>query len=156
MDASAADTTLPMPTPWCYGTRGYETIPVIIKCEAKYGMLWLTEGDGFRSVATHNVPAALVEERQHEGVIHPGPEIPLGHLAPPVAIQSSSLRGQAAQPPGRRLAQIRVAAFLCVRSFSRCLNSSTGFDRTLASLHPWLFKAVPFGDRLFDAPGDLS
>ncbi len=50
-------------------------------CGAQYGMLWMTEGDGFRASAMHNVPAALVDQRQREQVIHPGEEIPLGHLA---------------------------------------------------------------------------
>jgi signal transduction histidine kinase len=49
-------------------------------CEAKYGMLWLTEGDGFRSVATHDIPAALVQEREREQIIHPGEDVPLGRL----------------------------------------------------------------------------
>jgi len=49
-------------------------------CNAKYGMLWLFEGGGFRSGALYNVPPALVEERERETVIYPGPEIPLGQL----------------------------------------------------------------------------
>ena len=32
-------------------------------CEAKFGMLWLAERDGFRPVALHNVPSALADER---------------------------------------------------------------------------------------------
>ena len=31
-------------------------------CDAKFGMLWLAEDDGFRPVEMHGVPAALVEE----------------------------------------------------------------------------------------------
>src|SRR5262249_20357333 len=50
-------------------------------CEARYGMLWLPEGDGFRSVAMHDVPPELADERERENVIRPGPEIPLGQLA---------------------------------------------------------------------------
>jgi GAF domain-containing protein len=42
-------------------------------CEAKFGILWLREGDGFRSVALHNLPAAYAEQRQREPVIRPGP-----------------------------------------------------------------------------------
>src|SRR5688572_22481016 len=44
-------------------------------------MLWLVEGDGFRSAAAHDVPPALVNEREREGAIRFGPEIPLGRLA---------------------------------------------------------------------------
>jgi GAF domain-containing protein len=42
-------------------------------CEAKFGILWLREGDGFRSVALYNLPRAYAEERQREPVIRPGP-----------------------------------------------------------------------------------
>jgi GAF domain-containing protein/CheY-like chemotaxis protein len=50
-------------------------------CEARFGMLWLTEGDGFRSVATHGLPPALAGTREREPVIRPGPTIPLARLA---------------------------------------------------------------------------
>src|SRR5215468_1442776 len=42
-------------------------------CEAKFGILWLREADGFRSVALHNLPPAYAEQRQREPVIRPGP-----------------------------------------------------------------------------------
>jgi hypothetical protein len=42
-------------------------------CGAKFGVMWLTEGEGFRSVAMHGLPPAHIEERQREPVIHPGP-----------------------------------------------------------------------------------
>ena len=41
-------------------------------CDAKFGMLWLAEDDGFRPVEMHGVPAALVEERHTDGAIHFG------------------------------------------------------------------------------------
>jgi GAF domain-containing protein/anti-sigma regulatory factor (Ser/Thr protein kinase) len=43
-------------------------------CEAKFGILWLCDGSGFRSVALHNAPTAFVEERKRHPVVHP----PLG------------------------------------------------------------------------------
>jgi len=49
-------------------------------CEAKFGVMWLSEGGGFRSVAVHG-PAAHVASRHRHPVIHPGPELPLGRLA---------------------------------------------------------------------------
>src|SRR5262249_18144688 len=49
-------------------------------CEAKFGVMWLCEGDGFRAVALHG-PAAHLEERRREPVIYPGPELPLGRIA---------------------------------------------------------------------------
>jgi two-component system, NtrC family, sensor kinase len=50
-------------------------------CGAKFGVLWLVEGDGFRSVAMHGLPPAHVEERQREPIIRPDPEDPLSRLA---------------------------------------------------------------------------
>jgi hypothetical protein len=50
-------------------------------CEAKFGILWLREGDGFRSVALHNVPRAYAEQRQREPLIRPDPRTGLGRVA---------------------------------------------------------------------------
>jgi len=49
-------------------------------CGAKFGTLWLAEGDGFRSVAMQSLPQALAEEWKRESVIYPGPEAPLGRM----------------------------------------------------------------------------
>ena len=50
-------------------------------CQARFGILWLREGDGFRSVALHNVPPAYAEERQREPLIRPGPGTGLARVA---------------------------------------------------------------------------
>ena len=50
-------------------------------CGAKFGILFLTEGDGFRSVAMHGLPPAHAEERRREPVIYPDPDDPLRRLA---------------------------------------------------------------------------
>jgi len=49
-------------------------------CEAKFGVLQLCEGDGFRAVALHDVPPAYAERRRNS-VLRPGPGHPLGRLA---------------------------------------------------------------------------
>src|SRR5262249_25603097 len=51
-------------------------------CQAKFGVLWLCEGDGFRSVALHGLPPAHTEERERQRtpVLRPGPN-PLFRLA---------------------------------------------------------------------------
>jgi signal transduction histidine kinase/putative methionine-R-sulfoxide reductase with GAF domain len=41
-------------------------------CDAKFGMLYLWEGDAFRAVAFHNAPAAFVEARKRTP-LRPGP-----------------------------------------------------------------------------------
>src|SRR5262245_56347059 len=48
-------------------------------CEAKFGVMWLSESGGFRSVAVHG-PAAHVELRRRQPVIYPSPELPLGRI----------------------------------------------------------------------------
>ena len=50
-------------------------------CGARFGMLWQTEGAGYRSVAYYGVPPALIAKREQEPVIFPGPEVPLARLA---------------------------------------------------------------------------
>jgi GAF domain-containing protein len=50
-------------------------------CEAKFGVLWLYEGAGFRSVALHNAPPAFAEERRRNPVVHPPEGTGLRRLA---------------------------------------------------------------------------
>ena len=50
-------------------------------CGAKFGVLWQTEGHGFRSVAIHGMPPTYTSVREREPVIYPGPEVPLARLA---------------------------------------------------------------------------
>ena len=49
-------------------------------CEASFGALWLAEGDGYRSVALHNVPPALSEVRRLEPFVHFGPQSGAGRV----------------------------------------------------------------------------
>ena len=48
-------------------------------CEAKFGALYLSEGDGFRGTAMHNAPPAYQEARA--GVVHPPPNSSLWRAA---------------------------------------------------------------------------
>ena len=48
-------------------------------CEAKFGALYLSEGDGFRATAMHNAPHAYQEARA--GVVHPPPNSSLWRAA---------------------------------------------------------------------------
>jgi two-component system, NtrC family, sensor kinase len=50
-------------------------------CEARFGILYLCEGEAFRAVALHGVPLAYAEERRREPVIHPGPKTAFGRVA---------------------------------------------------------------------------
>jgi hypothetical protein len=46
-------------------------------CAAKFGVLWLYEGKGFRCVALHDVPKAFEADFQRQPVIYPPPGSPL-------------------------------------------------------------------------------
>ena len=50
-------------------------------CEAEFGLLWLTEGTGFRLVALQGVPRALADTYNQRKSILFDPETPLGRLA---------------------------------------------------------------------------
>jgi GAF domain-containing protein len=50
-------------------------------CGAKFGVLWLSEGDGSRAVALHGAPPAFVEARRHEPWIKTNPKTALGRTA---------------------------------------------------------------------------
>ncbi|MGB8175247.1 MAG: GAF domain-containing protein, partial [Pseudolabrys sp.] len=50
-------------------------------CAAKFGELWLREGDAFRLGALLGAPPAFAEARWREPVVHPGPHTGLGRIA---------------------------------------------------------------------------
>ncbi|MGB7689137.1 MAG: GAF domain-containing protein, partial [Pseudolabrys sp.] len=51
-------------------------------CEARFGVLYLRDGDAFRAVASsRDAPPAYVEARRREPVIHPGPGTALSRAA---------------------------------------------------------------------------
>src|SRR5262249_12167417 len=47
-------------------------------CQAKFGTLYLREGDALRVVAMHGAPPSFAEERRRNPVIHPRPDTTLG------------------------------------------------------------------------------
>ena len=50
-------------------------------CDAKFGTLYLREGDAFRTVSMHNAPQAFIEQRKRDPLIRPRPDVPLGMVA---------------------------------------------------------------------------
>jgi GAF domain-containing protein len=50
-------------------------------CGAKFGILWLCEGAGFRCVGLHDVPSAFAEDFQRQPVVYPTIGSSLGVLA---------------------------------------------------------------------------
>ena len=49
-------------------------------CAAKFGLLYLREGDAFRTIAMHNVPQAFAEVRRRDPLVHPEPGGTLSRL----------------------------------------------------------------------------
>src|SRR5262249_23417120 len=49
-------------------------------CAAKFGNLYLREGDAFRTIAMHNVPPVFAEVRRRDPLIHPAPGSALSRL----------------------------------------------------------------------------
>src|SRR5215813_12727458 len=49
-------------------------------CGAKFGTLYLCDGDAFRAAAFHNAPPAFVDARKDK-LLHPGPGTTLGDAA---------------------------------------------------------------------------
>jgi transcriptional regulator with GAF, ATPase, and Fis domain len=50
-------------------------------CAAKFGALFLRDGDAFRAAAMHNAPPALVEARTRDLLLRPPPDSALGRVA---------------------------------------------------------------------------
>src|SRR5215470_669056 len=48
-------------------------------CDAKFGTLYLRDGDAFRAASLHNAPPAFAEDRQR-GLVRPGPGTALGRV----------------------------------------------------------------------------
>ena len=69
-------------------------------CAAKFGVLYFSEGNGFRTVAMHDVPRAFAELREREPVIVPLPEQALGRIA--ITKQVIHIADYAAVPPQAR------------------------------------------------------
>jgi GAF domain-containing protein/DNA-binding response OmpR family regulator len=53
----------------------------VLICGAKFGTLWLREGDSFRAVALHNAPPEYAEARRRELLLRPPPDTALGRVA---------------------------------------------------------------------------
>jgi GAF domain-containing protein len=71
-------------------------------CEAKFGTLWLCEGDAFRAVALHNAPSAYAKARRRELLLRPPPDTALGRVASTKeVVQIADIRAQTYDPEWR-------------------------------------------------------
>jgi GAF domain-containing protein len=66
-------------------------------CNAKFGVLMLSEEDAFRIVALHGAPPAYADERWREPVIKPHPDVAIGRVvATKQPVQIADIRSQPA------------------------------------------------------------
>ncbi|HEX4828577.1 MAG TPA: GAF domain-containing protein, partial [Xanthobacteraceae bacterium] len=79
-------------------------------CEAKFGTLYLREGDALRAVALHGAPPLFAEERRRNPVIRPSPDTTLGRaLATKQTVQIADVQDEPAyigSPSGTTGAQL--------------------------------------------------
>jgi GAF domain-containing protein len=82
-------------------------------CEAKFGSLYLREGDAFRVTAQHNAPSAFVEERRREPVLRPGPGTGLDRAARTKrTVQIADVQAERAyRSDARAIAIIKLAGY---------------------------------------------
>ena len=67
-------------------------------CEAKFGVLFRSEGEALRAVAMHGVPPFYAKERRRNPVVRPGPETMLGRaLATKQTTQIPDIRDEPEQ-----------------------------------------------------------
>jgi GAF domain-containing protein len=79
-------------------------------CGAKFGNLWLREGDAFRIGATHDVPPEYADFLRREQVFHPDPKIGLGLVArTKKSSQTADVAAEPTHPDRARLAIIELA-----------------------------------------------
>ena len=61
-------------------------------CEAKFGVLYRSEGDALRVVAMHGAPLAYVEERRRNPIVRPNPTTTIGRaVATKQTVQSADV-----------------------------------------------------------------
>src|SRR5277367_5990042 len=79
-------------------------------CEAKFGNLWLREGDNFRIAATHGAPSAYREYLKREPVVVPDSASAMGRIAASrEAVQLKDISKAATHGMKMRLATIKLA-----------------------------------------------
>src|SRR5215813_11619172 len=83
-------------------------------CEAKFGTLYLCEGDALRTIAMYGAPAAFAEARRRNPMVRPNPETTLGRaLGTKRAVQIGDVQdepGYANAPLGTTGAQLAKLA----------------------------------------------
>ena len=112
-------------------------------CTASYGVMWLREGDGFRSAALHGpLPAAYLRSGT---LVHPGPDNPLMHVVRTrQPVQVPDMRESRAYLDGEPLpvAAVEVAGIRTLLSVPMFKD-----DEVVGSITIYRKEVRPFSDK---------
>ena len=116
-------------------------------CEAKFGVLYRSEGDAFRAVALHGAPPAYVEERRRNPIVRPHPESTLGRaVATKRAVQIADvlkLPNYSNPPPGYTAPQLpKLAGARTVLAVPMCKD-----DELVGIIGIYRQEVRPFADK---------
>ncbi len=116
-------------------------------CEAKFGVLYRSEGDAFRAVALHGAPPAYVEERRRNPIVRPHPKSTLGRaVATKRAVQIADvlkLPNYSNPPPGYTAPQLpELAGARTVLAVPMCKD-----DELVGIIGIYRQEVRPFADK---------
>jgi two-component system, NtrC family, sensor kinase len=115
-------------------------------CGAKFGILFLTEGDGFRTTAMHDVPRAFAEKRERRAFVHPPAVSPLGRVKQTRQVAHvadiTAEQGYAQSEPLRDLADLgdaRTALCVPMLNHEELVGAITIYHK---EVHPFTGKQI--------------
>ena len=113
-------------------------------CDAKFGILWLSENDGFRSVALHGAPPAFAEARARNPWIKTNPKTLLGRVAAlKQPVQLADIRDEPAyREDPSRFAFLELARARTVVNVPMLNN-----DELVGSINIYRQEVRPFTDK---------
>jgi GAF domain-containing protein len=114
-------------------------------CGAKFGIMWLVEGDGFRVAALHNAPFAFAEARRREPVIHPHAQSPLGRAARTMNVVQIEDLTTSASYADRHPAMVALAEFGGARTIVAVPMTKDG--KLVGVISIYRQEVQPFSDK---------
>ena len=114
-------------------------------CGAKFGIMWLVEGDGFRVAALHNAPPAFAEARRREPVIHPHAQSPLGRAARTMNVVQIEDLTTSASYADRHPAMVALAEFGGARTIVAVPMTKDG--KLVGVISIYRQEVQPFSDK---------